>query len=47
MNENFKEPKLLGKMAERIVPGMEDEAGQFTGWVSHYLIEISFAAVYQ
>ncbi len=45
--KNFKEPELIGKMIDRSPTPVKHENAQFTGWVTHYLIGISFAAAYR
>src|SRR6187402_1545068 len=45
--KNFKEPELIGKMINRSVDGADKDTSQFAGWLSHYLIGISFAAAYK
>ncbi|CAN5794288.1 hypothetical protein BH11BAC3_BH11BAC3_12960 [soil metagenome] len=46
-NEKFIEPELLGKMLVRAKPSLEKQTALFTGWLIHYLIGISFTAVYK
>lgn len=45
-SKNFKEPELLGKLIDRIVPGLDKEEAKATGWTLHYLAGYVFAAVY-
>jgi len=46
MDKNFKEPRLLGKMVDDIMPGMQEKESQFTGWLIHYLTGVAFAGAY-
>jgi hypothetical protein len=45
-DKNFKEPELLGKMVNRLIPGMDKEGSEAAGWAMHYAVGIFFAALY-
>jgi len=45
--KNFKEPELIGKMIDHPAVKVEDQVAQFAGWITHYIIGISFAAAYK
>jgi hypothetical protein len=47
LDEDFKQPKLLGKLIYRSDLDFDKDEASFTGWVSHYLIGIGFAAAFQ
>ncbi|MEO5944125.1 MAG: hypothetical protein ABIP30_11985 [Ferruginibacter sp.] len=46
LDEDFKQPKFLGKLIYRADNDLNKEEAAFTGWISHYLIGIGFAAAY-
>lgn len=46
-DEPYKQPKLLGKMIDRSGFDLNKKEAEFTGWITHYLVGISFALVYQ
>jgi hypothetical protein len=45
-NKNFKEPKLLGKMIQRLVPFLQRKNARVAGWGMHYLVGLLFAEGY-
>lgn len=45
-NKNFKEPELLGKMVDRVVPEVGKPASQVAGWMLHCSTGLFFAFVY-
>ncbi|CAN5153771.1 hypothetical protein BH09BAC6_BH09BAC6_10300 [soil metagenome] len=45
-DKNYKEPNLLGKLIDNLIPGEEEEVTQIEGWLSHYAVGILFALVY-
>ncbi|MEP6750693.1 MAG: hypothetical protein ABJB86_23350 [Bacteroidota bacterium] len=45
-NKNFKEPKLLGKMSENLLPWLDRRTSRITGWYMHYLVGLLFAETY-
>ena len=47
MGKNFKEPELIGKMFGHGIPELGKEQAQFSGWMTHYLVGIAFAAAYE
>ncbi len=47
LGKNFKEPALIGKMVERSIPALDERESAFTGWLSHYLIGVAFAAAFE
>jgi hypothetical protein len=44
--KNFKEPQLLGVLAEKAIPGSEKDKTQTAGWITHYLVGVLFAGMY-
>ena len=44
-DKNFKEPKLLGQLAERFISGKSND-NKITGWGMHYLMGLLFAETY-
>lgn len=45
-NKNFKEPKLLGILVERIFPRLNRRKSQLAGWLLHYAVGFVFCAAY-
>ena len=44
--ENFKEPELLGKMLNRLIPQFNSKTSQVAGWNIHYTVGLLFAVFY-
>ena len=45
-NDNFKEPELLGQLAQRVLPMLSEPERRVTGWTAHYLVGLTFAMAY-
>lgn len=45
-NQNFREPKILGELIERLSKSDSKEYPQMAGWGMHYAIGILFVACY-
>lgn len=45
-HKNFKEPKLLGKMSENLLPWVNSRESTIAGWCLHYLVGLLFAEAY-
>ncbi len=45
-HKNFREPHLLGKVAESALPEIEKSNANISGWITHYATGILFAALY-
>lgn len=46
-DENFSEPRLLGRLANRLMPNISKQASILLGWAAHYTVGSMFAAPYQ
>lgn len=46
-SKNFKEPKLLGEMVNKVFPKAEKTGAQVSGWLMHAATGLIFAAVYR
>lgn len=45
-NENYSEPERLGQLAQNLLPMLNDEEKQLTGWAAHYAVGLLFALAY-
>jgi len=43
---NFREPNLLGKLIQRVLPVKTKTSAQMAGWGLHYLVGLLFAETY-
>ncbi len=46
VKDDVKEPKLLGKMIHRLLPGVSRTNSRISGWVVHYAVGLLFAELY-
>jgi hypothetical protein len=44
--EHFKEPEILGKLLQNLMPAIRKEFAKAAGWEIHYLVGLLFAAIY-
>lgn len=45
-DENFSEPERLGQLAQGLLPVLNKQEKQITGWAAHYIVGLLFALVY-
>jgi hypothetical protein len=45
-NENYSEPERLGQLVHNLLPMLNDEETQLTGWTAHYAVGLLFALAY-
>lgn len=45
-HQDFSEPRLLGRLAHRLVPASNKKTALLAGWGAHYAVGVLFAAPY-
>jgi hypothetical protein len=45
-NKQFREPDLLAKLLNRMIPDLEKRNAQLSGWLIHYGVGLLFSAIY-